>query len=629
MIGILGLGLVVGCGGNPEAKAPSPAVDSSPLPAPEEAPDLSPVVRPAEVIVVGRVARPRAFVETLAKWSNLPVRLEDLLPEEARAVGGAVMWEAPVDTVVALDAFGDGKVPPPLVVASVGLKSLEAGLSAADAMQMPTRRLAPGVYRVGDFPDTMCAMAASLGTAPARLVCGQSMKDLDVLLPYVTRGLPGEPQTGADFELVATAKPIQERYGQDVNSLRLLAGVAMREAALDQPRFDRALSDAIYGSVDEAINLFGDLDQIRIEGRVDSARSTLLGSAELRLKGETSWTAGTIAAMKSQPVPATLPRIPDEATFACYGAPLPAERYAAVARILGELGEGYLEHEKLPDATRKRARRILDTWLAKLPESFAFVMSASQRDNIGYLHADTTVTRLSEPASRVLAVYGDMFGLLGDPGLKRWAKQKLHVDDKAWPKTTKKPLKLPGFKTTATAFEATFDLKALTAVDRKLADALQHAATSVDANQVGRLTIVVQPDGDFTYVIGGDDTREMARVMTEHKKSEPGARLPKPAQSDKVVLAGFFTLAFMARTVERLTKQPEVGKAVRAAPHRGLAAIPFAVTTAAGSLRFDFELPAATFSDASAAVIQASGALKGLGVEGTSTDPSERARVVK
>jgi hypothetical protein len=612
VIGILGLGLVAGCGGKPEAKAPAPPADSSPVQMAEEPPDLSPVARPAEVVVVGRVARPRLLVETLTKWSNLPLRLEDLLPKEARAVASAVMWEAPVDMVVALDAFGEGKVPPPLVVASVGLKSLEAGLGAADGMQMPTRRLAPGVYRVGDFTHTTCAMAASLGTAPARLVCGQSMKDLDVLLPYVTRGLPGEPRTGADFELVATAKPIQERYGQDVNSLRLLAGVAMREAALDQPRFDRALSDAIYGSVDEAINLFGDLAQIRLEARIDGARSTLLGSAELRLKAETSWTAGTIAAMKSQPVPATLPRIPKDATFACYGAPLPAERYAAMARILGELGEGYLEHEKLPDATRKRVRRILDTWLSNLPESFAFVLSASQKDSIGYLHADTTVTRLSEPATRALAAYGDMFGLFGDPGLKRWAKQKLNVGDKAWPKTTKKPLKLPGFKTPATVFEVTFDLKALTAVDRKLAEALQHAASSVDVNQLGRFTIVVQPDGDFTYVISGDDTREMARAMTEHKKSEPGALLAKPAQSDKVMMAGFLTLAFVGRTVERLAKQPEVGKAVSATPNHGQTPIPFAMTTAPGSLRFDFEVPAATFSDASAAAVQASSAIQGL-----------------
>src|SRR5687768_9734259 len=114
--GIGALCLLVGCGAKqPEAKSPA-AVDPAPAPLAEEPPDLSPVTRPAEVVVTGRVARPRLLVETLTKWSNLPLRLEDLMPEDARPVASAVMWEAPVDTVVALDAFGDGKLPPPLIV---------------------------------------------------------------------------------------------------------------------------------------------------------------------------------------------------------------------------------------------------------------------------------------------------------------------------------------------------------------------------------------------------------------------------------------------------------------------------------------------------------------------------------
>lgn len=569
------------------------------------------MTRPADVVLVARIARPRLFVETLTKWSNLPLRLEDLLPDQARNLASAVMWEAPIETVVALDNFGEGKVPPPLIVGSIGLKSLEAGLNAADAMQMPTRRVAPGVYRFGDFGSTSCAMAAAVGSAPARLVCGDGVKDVDTLLPYMTRGLPSEPQTDTDLELVAMAKPIQERYGHDVNGLRLLAGVALREAALDVPRFDRALSDAIYGSVDETINLFGDLEQVRLEARLDATRNVVLGSAELRLKSDTSWVAGTIAATKATAIPAGLPRIPPEATLAAYSAGMPAERYVAIARILGELGEGFLEHEKLPEATRKRARRVVDAWFSKLPESFLFVVSPSQKDATSYLRSDTTVTRLSEPPARILGAYTDTFGLLGDPALKRWVKQKFHVEEKAWPKTTKKPLKLPGFKTPATVWETTFDLKALASADAKIAQALEHTLTAVDPNQPARLTIVVQPDGDFTYVLSGDDTREMARVMAEHKKSDPGAPLVKPARADKVTVAGFLTLAFIGRYVERLTKQSEVGKAVAASPGHGETPIPFAAATAPGSARFDFELPAAALSDASAAAMRVAGPLKG------------------
>lgn len=622
--------LLVGCGAKPEAKAPEPGASEPAAAVADEPPDLSPVTRPAEVVVVGRIARPRLLVETLAKWSNLPLRLEDMIPKEARAVATAVMWEAPVDTVVALDAFGEGKVPAPLVVASVGLKSLEAGLSAADSMQMQTRRLAPGVYRVGDFSHTSCAMAKSLGTAPARLVCGQSTKALDVLLPYVTRGLPNEPQTGADFELVATARPIQERYGQDINALRLLAGVAIREAALDVPRFDRALSDAIYGGVDEAINLFGDLEQIRLEARLDSARSTLVGSAELRLKGNASWIAGTMAAAKPSAVPASLPRIVPGATMASYSAATPTERYAAITRILGELAEGFLEHEKLPDATRKRVRRVVDALFDKMPESFTFVVSPSQKDAIGYLHSDTTLARVAEPSQRLLAFYGDFFALFSDPAVKRWLKQKGKFNDKAWPKTAKKQLKLAGFKTPATAFEVTFDMKALSAGDPSMFRILESLVTTVDAQQLARLTLIVQPDGELTYVMTGDDAQEMTRVMAEHRKAEPGVSFAKPARTDKVTVAGFITLAFVGRYVERITKQPEVGKAVAGTPNRGQTPIPFATTAAAGSARFDFEVPAATLADVSVAAVQASGVIRNYGAtRGESVDPSQRARIVK
>jgi hypothetical protein len=254
---------------------------------------------------------------------------------------------------------------------------------------------------------------------------------------------------------------------------------------------------------------------------------------------------------------------------------------------------------------------VVDAWFSKLPESFVFVVSPSQKDATSYLHSDTTVTRLSEPSARLLGAYTDLFGLLGDPALKRWAKQKFHVEEKAWPKTMKKPLRLPGFKVPATVWETTFDLKALASADAKIAQALEHTLTAVDANQPARLVIVVQPDRDFTYVLSGDDTREMARVMAEHKKSEPGAPLVKPLRSDKVTVAGFLTLAFIGRYVERLTKQPEVGKAVAASPSHGETPIPFATTTGPGSVRFDVEVPAAAFSDASAAAVQAAGPLKG------------------
>lgn len=610
--------VLTGCGPKPEAKAPAPRPVS---PAPQvvaEAPDLSPVKRPAEVVVLGRVGRPRLLIDTVTKWSNVPVSLDDLLPEQAKPLSRAVLWDAPIDMVVALDTFGEGKLPPPLLVGSIGLKSLDEALSAAEAMQMPTAKVAPGVYRVGDFPDVSCAVAVSLGTAPARLVCGPGPKHVDTLLPYATRGLPSEPQSGADVELSFTLAPIQQRYGRDVTALRLLAGMAIREVALDSPRFDRALSDAVYGLVDESINVFNDLDQIRLEARVDAARNVLTGSGELRLKGDSSWVAGTIAATKPQAIPANLPRLPQGATIAAYNPPLPAERFAAMSRILGELGEGWLEHEKLPAATRKRARRVLDAALSNQPESFAFAMSPSQNDALGFRHSETMVARASEPSPRLLGIYTDLFALIQDPALKRWVKdnasQRLNrkMDaalTKLWPKTSKKPFKLAGFKTPATLFEVTVDLKAWSAVDESIARILQKVLKG-EANDLKRLDIIVQPDGAGTYVITGDDPKEMARVMAEQQKAEPGAFFARPQRNDKVALAGFVTLSYLAHSLARSAGNEAVLKAFQATPHHGETPITFSNTVGPGSARFDFEVPADALSDATSAAATAGDAIK-------------------
>jgi len=599
-----------GCGPKPEAKGPAPKPIAAAVV--EEPPDLSPVKRPSEVVLVGRIARPRAFTETLTKWSSLPVRIEDLIPADARPLSKAVLWDAPVEMLVALDAFGEGKVPPPLFVGSVGLKSLDEALSAADAMQLPTRKLAPGVYRVGDFPDTSCAIAVSLGSSPARLICGHHTKDVEALLPYATRGLPNEPQSGADFELTLDAKPVQDHYGHDVTALRLLAGVGINQIALDTARFDRALSDAVYGVVDESINLFNDLEQVRVEARVDSARSVLTASAELRLKGESSWTAGTIAAMKPASVPVTLPRIPPEATLAAYNPPYPAERYVAMSRILGELAEGFLEHEKVPEATRKRLRHFTDAWLQTMPEGFTFAVGPAQNDAASPEHADTVVMRVSEPSPRLVGLYTDMFGLLGDASLKRWLKEKasFKISDKMWPKVSKKPFKLAGFKTPATLFELTIERKAWDGVDDTFARSFKEMLLATGTAELRRIDVIVQPDGDATYVLTGDDPKEMTRVMAEHKKSEPGVPLAKPAKSDKITVAGFATLAYFAHAFERNPNTRDLGRALAAAPSHGKTPITFSGTTGTGTFRVDIEVPAAVFGDTSAAIVAAAPSLR-------------------
>jgi hypothetical protein len=348
-----------------------------------------------------------------------------------------------------------------------------------------------------------------------------------------------------------------------------------------------------------------------VEARLDASRQVLLGSAELRLSGSSSWVAGTIAATKPGPVPTALPRLPPGTGWAQYSVALPAERYTAIGRVLGDLAEGYLEHEKLPEATRQRLRRSLEPWLTKWPESFSFAVAPGQTnpDSSTQLHRDTGVTRLSEASPRVVKSVDDFFGVLGDPALKRWVTSKIKIDAKAWPRVTKKPLKLAGFKTAATAYHVALDINAWSAASPGLSKAFERVFPATVRDRLGRFTVVVQPDGEFTYLITGEDTAEIVRVMAEHKKSEPGAVFARPAGAKLVTSAGFVTLASVARTLERSSNVPEARKALGAAPHRGETPLPYSTSVGTGTTRVDVELPAAFFGDVATALVSASGRL--------------------
>ena len=119
----------------------SPAAPASPVPlvatpavqlvAKEEAPDLSPVAAPAELFAVARFKKPQTAIETVAAWANFPYKLHDVLPSEMKGLESVIAWDAPLEAAMALDPQGEGKVPEPLAVVSLGLTSLEGALDFA------------------------------------------------------------------------------------------------------------------------------------------------------------------------------------------------------------------------------------------------------------------------------------------------------------------------------------------------------------------------------------------------------------------------------------------------------------------------------------------------------------------
>ena len=160
--------LAFGCGGGQQT-AKDAALVTAPAPSAamvdDEPPDLSPVPAPTDLVLVGRFKNPHAALDTVSKWAGLPMTISELLPEDARQFAKVIDWEAPLEIAVALDPRGEGKVPQPLAVISIGLGSLADAVAASRASGATVRRVQPGVFRTTISDPHSCALAASVGKA--------------------------------------------------------------------------------------------------------------------------------------------------------------------------------------------------------------------------------------------------------------------------------------------------------------------------------------------------------------------------------------------------------------------------------------------------------------------------------
>jgi len=451
---------LLGCGAPAAPVAPAggaaPVVSAVPI-AKEDAADLAPVAAPAELIAVARFKKPQTAVETVAAWANFPYRLHDVLPSEFKGLEGLVAWDAPLEAVVALDPLGEGKVPEPLSVVSLGLTSLEGALDFARAKGQSVRRLRAGVYRIGDSEDLSCAAGSAVGSAPARLVCGHRAHDVDGLFDYATRGLPNEPLPDVDFQVELRLEPLKKKYQAELGSARLLAGFLLREVQIDNPRFDRALSDVAYTLIDEGTAFAHDLDQVRFDAALDSKNNLINLRFGLKFTGQKSWLvqAGAETLAMVEPAPDLFWQMPADSTAASFGVGLKPGRLKPIGHTLAELMDGYLESAKVPAALRNQASKSVELLFEQPTKQVCAQGELSELPGDPLLAADYRVfgweiAALEGDSKSLIALFDGLSASLGSRDLARVLKGR--VDLALLPKFSSHGVQVRGFKPGAKAY---------------------------------------------------------------------------------------------------------------------------------------------------------------------------------
>ncbi|MEM6792197.1 MAG: hypothetical protein AAF715_32070, partial [Myxococcota bacterium] len=293
------------------------------------------------------------------------------------------LWEAfaadaPIDVVVV--ALPDD--PEPVVVSSVGFRSIPAALNAFEA---PVR-LGDGTWRLygaddetseppsegdadGDPLDeelyddpapSVCLLAAATGPASARIICGPDEAKVARLVPFVARRLAAKPSAAEDLHLKFSFGRNRARFARDLRDAWPEAREEITEEAFGDAALAAVLRRVGDAAVEELADIFSELDHTTVTADVGPEGLTF--GFEVGLSGQRSRFAQGLAdwAAHGGPPRELLARLPVETTTAQYGVSLADEHLAPMLTAGRDVAAALLNAEKVGTPADRNA------WLALL-----------------------------------------------------------------------------------------------------------------------------------------------------------------------------------------------------------------------------------------------------------------------
>jgi hypothetical protein len=509
----------------------------------EESHDVSPVAEPGPLVVHLRWKNPGANLATGARLMRLPpqfvsanvrVAVEELVGEllrdnvDRKGFAEVVDIDAPIDLVVVADTSRGGPVPEPIAAVSLGLTSLSR---ARDASRGRPTKLAPGVWRVGPPPEPWegaCALAASSGKTPGRLICADSEAQVARIAPYVARNVPAIADAASDIHAEVNFRPLFDKYGRQWATQARGLPVLVEEFKTGIAKFDDALIDAATALAAEAGELIHDADKIVMDVTLDETQGVLV-TGKLGFAGKRSWVAKTLAASASSAGPPpdmfwSLPASSEMATFARSTDPAHYDKMLDIGR---RLLEGFLEREKIGTGPDRKAlagllRLPFKKNVATVVASGHFPKAAGSKSMLEDIVEATVGWQLfgiEDGPTAMKAYLDDMVNAYNRGGLQSFLKKEMGSDAKHLPIVKKAPAPA-GLGGGSTAVEIT--IPKLDDPSAMMAQPPGGAAPPKPKTIDLEFHIVLMPDGQRTWVALGSDKTALGDLLKSLKGAKPG-----------------------------------------------------------------------------------------------------------
>jgi hypothetical protein len=582
-------------------------------------PNLDPAAAPPDLVVKGRLSDPGAVVDTVMEWAKLPFDWRRMAQQNEPEAMNVVALSAPLEFAVALDKRAPRDNPQPFAVFSFGVNSVEAAASFIRRQGRDVRREA-GTYRMS-AEGMSCAIAPSVGKSRARVVCGDRDADVDALLPYATRGLPNEQMGSASFHAEFVAEPIRRVYGNDLRMLKAaVTPYVMKEASIDNPRFDRALGDAVHGLADELMFLVDDIDRVSIDAQFRKDQGLLDVTGAMKFRSSTSWVAAAVATAgkNAKGPPEEFWRLPEDAQSANFVSGSDPKLFAKARSTLSELADGFLEHGKVPKTVRDQVNEIIKGMFAHggsytsahgqvppTPNANPFDAREMLRTQLGWY-----VGSLGEKMATYKTYFDKIAKLYADPQLRKLLAQN-GIKPQQLPRLVARGSRA-GLPAGSVVYELTIPGEFFGGSGPMMAPVPPGKRAAPPAKLPPLvLVLALAPDGDRTwYGISSDErlvSTKMANALKKQNTIENRRDL-RSLKSDKTASGGYFTaMSLVAALMQRAGGLRAAQRTASALPHKGETAMTFSSAVGAGpSVTWQMSVPSAVFEDLGTAAMSLS-----------------------
>src|SRR5690606_15298539 len=178
----------------------------------------------------------------------------------------------PVDVAVALEPETK-RMPEIYAVFSAGVTDYSAGVNALAASGEPSASDSAGNQVVRLEGDLECAVARANGPTSARLVCGRG---LEHIAAFAATNLAQRTIGNNDIYAEVRLIPLQQRYGKQAQMLKMAVPMLLREASLQNARFDSALAAAAHAVVADGLILIDELNKLTLTVDLQGDSATAL-----------------------------------------------------------------------------------------------------------------------------------------------------------------------------------------------------------------------------------------------------------------------------------------------------------------------------------------------------------------